>query len=227
MSVSQTYPQMDIEQSRFNMMEQQIRPWDVLDQNVLDRFEATPRELFVPPEYKNLAYADIQIPYSFGQVMLEPRVDARLIQALKITPLDNILEIGTGTGFTTAILAQLGRSVTSVDYYEALLDQAAFRLKSLNIDNTILKQGDASKGYDAAEFAFDVIFISGRMPSLPDSFKHILNRGGRLVVFTGNSPTIAATLIQRSSKDDWTTKTLFEADAPTLIHCEQPDAFTF
>ncbi|RMH20282.1 MAG: protein-L-isoaspartate O-methyltransferase [Gammaproteobacteria bacterium] len=218
---------MDMQLARFNMMEQQIRPWDVLDQNVLDAIEDTPRELFVPPEFHNLAYADIRIPIGHDQVMLEPKIDARLIQELRITKLDRILEIGTGTGYTTALLARLGLHVTSVDYFSDFLDQAAFRLKSIGLDNVQLVQGDASKGWKADDFSFDVIFISGYMPKLQKGYKNIMNRGGRLVYFSGEKPVMSAVLVERCDIDSWHSEALFESEVPALIHCEPEKRFIF
>lgn len=228
MSPTQTATQTDFLQARYNMMEQQIRPWDVLDQNVLNLVNTTPRELFIPPEYKNLAYADIKIPIGHDQYMLEPRVEARLVQSLEISKLDNILEIGTGTGYTTALLAQLGRSVTSVDYYDDFLDQAAFRLKSLNIHNVSLHQGCAAHGWDAGSaYEFDAILINGTLPSIPDSYKQLMNRSGRLLAFTGAEPTIAVIRIRRVGENDWHSETLFEANAPQLLNTECPASFVF
>lgn len=214
------------EQARFNMVEQQIRPAEVLDQRVLEVVAHTPREAFVPADYRDLAFSDINIPLPNGQVMMKPIMEGRLLQALNIQPEDAILEIGTGSGYFTALLAKLGKHVHSVEIDADTMAAARQRLTAQGIDNITLLQGDASHGWDQGG-PFDVIAITGSLPVLPESFQQQLTIGGRMVAIVGQSPVMQALLITRTSEAEWTTKSLFETDFPVLINAEQPPAFVF
>jgi protein-L-isoaspartate(D-aspartate) O-methyltransferase len=214
------------EQARFNMIEQQIRPAEVLDQRVLDVIAQIPREDFVPAEYRGLAFSDTNIPLANGQQMMCPIMEARLLQALNIQPGEKILEIGTGSGYLTALLATLGGAVNSVEIDPQLLAQAEAKLAAHHIDNVTLHQGDAARGWDQ-NGPFDVIAITGSLPILLDSFQHNLTVGGRMVVIVGQSPVMEAQLITRIAEDQWRTEHLFETDFPALLNAEQPQAFVF
>ena len=217
---------MDIEKARFNMIEQQIRPAEVLDTRVLDTIATTPREAFVPAEYRDLAFSDTNIPLGHGQAMMKPILEARLLQALDVQPTDKVLEIGTGSGYLTALLAKLGAHVFSVEIQPELLEQARARLAAQGIDNVTLEQGDAAHGWDGNN-PFDVIVITGSLPILPESFQRGLTVGGRLVVIVGSAPAMDVRLITRVAEDSWTSESLFETELPALANAEQPSAFVF
>ena len=217
--------EMNLDQAHFNMVEQQIRPWEVLDQQVLDVIANIPREQFVPQQYRNLAFADVRIPLGHSQVMMNPNVEGRLLQALSITAADNILEIGTGSGYLCACLAQLGRQVISVDIFPELTQTASQTLQKLGIKNTRLYTGDAAKGWK--EQRHDVIAITGSLPSLSKRWRESLNIGGRLFVIVGESPIMEALLITRTSEDEWTQESLFDTELPALLNVKKPSAFVF
>jgi len=217
---------LNFEQARFNMIEQQIRPAEVLDYRVLDTIAATPREDFVPEDYRELAFSDINIPISSDEIMMKPIMEARLLQALDVQPGDKILEIGTGSGYFTALLAKLGQSVDSIDIDPALQQQAQTRLTAQGISNVSLIEGDAAHGWDESG-SYDVIAITGSLPILPESMKQKLTVNGRLVAIIGTAPVMEATLITRLSDDQWTTDTLYETELPALKNAEQPQGFVF
>lgn len=216
----------NLTQARHNMIEQQIRPWDVLDQRVLDLIEALPREGFVPKTYLTLAYADLNIPLAHDQVMMAPKVEARLLQSLAVRPQDVALEIGTGSGYLTALLARSARKVYSVDIYPDLVEEAGRRLVAHSIDNVMLETGDAANGWDH-HAPYDVIAVTGSLPILPDALRRSLARGGRLFVITGEAPVMEARLITRTGEQEWTDKGLFETVLPPLVNAQPPRRFTF
>jgi protein-L-isoaspartate(D-aspartate) O-methyltransferase len=217
--------EMNFELARFNMVEQQVRTWDVLDPKVLDALKAIPREHYVPDEYHRLSYADTNIPLGDGQTMMKPVIEARLIQALDIQPDDKILEIGTGSGYLTALLAHLGQHVTSVEINPALQEAAAKRLSQEGIMNVRLKLGDASNGWET-DAPYDVIAITGSYPvTAPDSLRQSLTIGGRMFVVTGESPVMEATLISRVGEKEWTSDILFETDILKLENVAEPQRF--
>jgi protein-L-isoaspartate(D-aspartate) O-methyltransferase len=220
----------NIEKARFNMIQQQIRPAEVLDQRVLDTINRIPREDFVPAAFRELAFADTNIPLSRtrepGKLMMKPIMEARLLQALNVQPGDKILEVGTGSGYFTALLATLGGHVHSVEIDAELLGQAQAKLAAHNITNVSLLEGDAAQGWSQNN-PYDVIAITGSLPILPDSFKQALNIGGRLVAIVGTSPVMEALLIMRIAEDQWATEVLFETDFPSLENALQPEAFVF
>jgi len=217
---------MGLEQARFNMIEQQIRPWDVLDQGILDLLLEVPRDHFVDELHQGLAYADTAIALGHGQVMMHPKIEARMLQALQIHPTDRALEIGTGSGFVTALLANLAHHVTSVDIHADFTEQARQRLKALAINNISLKTGDAAQGWDEGQL-YDVIAITGSLPVLPDAFKKIMNRGGRLFAILGEAPVMEAVLIRRIGNNEWTQENLFETELPALLNARAPSTFVF
>ena len=212
---------MNLEQARFNMVEQQVRPWDVLDQRVLDRLAEVPREDFVPPAYKNLAYADTQIPIGQGQIMLPPKIEARLLQALDLKEPDLVLEIGTGTGYLTAVMAGLAGQVISVDIFPELRCLPAPYLR-----NVSLVVGDAAQGWLKGG-PFDAIAVTGSLPNLPKAFLEALKLGGRLFVVLGRAPAMEAVLITRVGEREWSREGLFETVIPALLNSEPKPKFTF
>jgi len=214
------------EKARFNMIEQQIRPWDVLDPGTLELLENIPREQFVPEDYRELAYADIGIPLAHGQVMMHPIVEARMLQALELNKGDNVLEIGTGSGYVTSMLAAASSHVTSVDINPDFISDAGKRLAEHNIKNVTLECGDASQGWKSDE-AFDAIVITGSLPSLPESYAELLNRGGRIFTIIGEAPAMHATLLRRTDDGDLVSEQLFETELPALINADKPSSFVF
>lgn len=218
--------ELDIELARNNMLEQQIRPWDVLDQRVLDVIKQVPREHFVPEQYKNLAFSDMQVPINEDQMMMEPKLEARLLQTLQIEPKDRILEIGTGTGYMTACLARLGNEVVTVDIDPELSRQAQQSLAGQGIENVAFQVGDASESW-GRDGEFDVIAITGSLPEPPESYKQQLRNNGRLFVIEGDGPLMEAKLITRIGKSDWSIESLFETFLPALVNTGNTDAFVF
>ncbi len=215
---------MNIEQARFNMVEQQIRTWEVLDQQVLDLMAEVPREDFVPAAYRNLAFADTCIPLGHGQSMMVPRVEARMLQALQVERDDRILEVGTGSGFVTALLARLGGHVTSIEIVEALSSSARTKLDAHGIENFDLYTGDASHSWERAA-PYDVIAVTGSLPAPEDRFQNNLAVGGRLFVVVGREPAMQALLITRNSESQWASECLFETVLPPLVGVEEPERF--
>jgi protein-L-isoaspartate(D-aspartate) O-methyltransferase len=215
---------MNVEQARFNMVEQQIRTWEVLDQQVLDLMAKVPREDFVPAAYRNLAFADTCIPLDHGQSMMCPRVEARMLQALQVESRDRILEVGTGSGFVTALLARLGGHVTSIEIHDSLKSAAKAKLAAHGIENVDLYAGDASRGWDRAA-PYDVIAVTGSLPMLDENFQNSLAVGGRLFVVVGQEPAMEALLITRNSDTQWATDCLFETVLLSLVGVEQPKRF--
>ncbi len=201
--------ELNFAQARFNMVEQQVRPWEVLDERVLAVLEYLPREAFVPRQYRNLAYADIQLPLPYGEVMMEPRIEARLLQALDPHPDESVLEIGTGTGFLSACLARLAGEVTSVDIHAEFREWAATQLAAQAIRNVRFEVGDAAEGWDDGR-RYDAIAVTGSLPELHQGYHHSLSIGGRLFLIVGDEPIMEALLITRVSEDQWATESLLD-----------------
>jgi protein-L-isoaspartate(D-aspartate) O-methyltransferase len=218
--------QTEIEQARFNMIEQQIRPWDVLDQRVLDVMNNIPREQFVPESCRSLAFADTSIPLGHDQVMMAPKLEGRLLQALAIKPDDTVLEIGTGSGYLTACLASLGQHVTSIDIMPDFTAAAGAKLKALNINNVTLKTADAAAGIEDDE-RYDAIAVTGSLPLLQQQFQRNLKIGGRLFVITGSLPVMEANLITRVDEHNWASECLLETCIPPLLNATRPQDFIF
>jgi protein-L-isoaspartate(D-aspartate) O-methyltransferase len=218
--------ELNVEQARFNMIEQQIRPWEVLDQRVLDAIAATPREQFVPEQYRRLAFADTQIPLGEGEVMMEPKLEGRLVQALQIQPGDTALEIGTGSGYLCALLARLGSWVSSVEYHQHFSDRAARQLKAAGIDNVTLAVGDALGGWKAPA-QYDVVAVTGSVPVFTHAFDDCVKLGGRLFMIIGNAPIMEAVLLTRTGANSWSRESLFETLVPPLIGAVRPQRFVF
>jgi protein-L-isoaspartate(D-aspartate) O-methyltransferase len=203
------------------MIEQQIRPWDVLDQRVLDLIGEVAREDFVPPEYRGVAYADAAIPIGHGQVMMHPNVEGRLLQALAVDGTDVVLEIGTGTGYLTALLARAARHVYSVDIVPEFREPAEERLALYGIHNVTLETGDASQGW-VRHAPYDAIAVTGSMRDLPEGLLRCLNRGGRLFAVLGEAPIMEAVLVRRTGEREWSREGLFETVLPPLINAVRP-----
>ncbi|RRQ21605.1 protein-L-isoaspartate O-methyltransferase family protein [Thiohalobacter thiocyanaticus] len=217
----------DFERARYNMIEQQIRPWEVLDQRVLDVLMQTPREDFVPPQYRStLAFSDISLPLEHGQVMLPPKLEGRLLQSLAIRPTDRILEVGTGSGYLTACLARLGREVLSLDLYADFKYAAERKLEQHGITNVELRTDDAASGW-GAEQSFDAIAVTGSLPLLHRGFHNALAVGGRLFVIVGKPPVMEAMLITRVAADQWAAESLFDTSAPPLENAPRIENFDF
>jgi len=220
---------MNIEQARHNMIEQQIRTWEVLDQRVLDLILRTPREEYVPRRYRNLAFNDMEIPLGNGEVMMSPKLEGRMLQALEVQPGDRILEVGTGSGYVTALLAAAGEQVCSVDIHPQFTNDAGRALAEHGVDNVTLETGDAANGWDK-HGPYDVIAVTGSLPELTDSFESFrksLKAGGRLFVVVGNAPVMEALLITRTGEDVWEQKALFETVVPPLVNAPRPRHFRF
>ena len=215
-----------LEIARYNMVEQQIRPADVLDSHVLDLISEMPREDFVPADYKELAYSDINVPIGFGQTMLKPIQEARFIQALNIQKSDKVLEIGTGSGFMTALLSKLADHVTSVEIVPQLADQAKARLAAHNIINNGIEIGDAAEGW-VKNAPYNVIAVTGSMPILSETLKNQLAINGRMCIAVGTSPVMTVYLITRINETQWSQEPLYETVIPPLQNVKQPEAFVF
>jgi len=215
---------MNYEQARFNMIEQQIRPWDVLDQRVLDLIARVPREDFVPENCRGIAFTDMNTPLGRNEVMMAPKLEARMIQALDVRPSDKALEVGTGSGYVTALLANLARHVYSVDIIPEFKTEAQKKLAEHSLSNVTLEVGDAACGWDR-HGPYDVIAITGSMPMLPESFQQSLSIGGRLFAIVGDSPVMEAVLITRVGEDEWSKESLFETDLPPLMNAPEPQRF--
>ncbi len=217
---------LNIEQARFNMIEQQVRTWEVLDQRVLDVMSAVPREQFVPEQYGSLAFADIQIPIGEGQVMMEPKLEGRLLQALGLKPADRVLEIGTGSGYLTACLAKLADKVVTMERSEALSAAAQARLTALGIRNVTFCIGACAQGWDQ-DPPFDAIALTGSCPELPEDYKRQLKVGGRLFVVVGEAPIMEAMLVTRLGQQEWSSESLFDTTLPMLEGVQRPQHFVF
>lgn len=217
---------MDFASARHNMVASQVRTWDVLNPSVLNAMEQLPREDFVPALFKNLAYADTAIPLSGEQTMLPPKEQGRILQALTIQPFERVLEICTGTGYLTALLARFAKEVVSVDINPALQAQAKCNLQQHGIDNVELITADASHGFEQRG-TFDIIVITGGLPKLPQAYKKILNLNGRIFVIIGKAPVMHATLINHPTADVWQTSVLYETVVPMMEHADSLKEFDF
>ena len=217
---------MNLEQARFNMIEQQIRTWEVLDASVLDLLFEVKREDFVPEAHRAIAFADLEVPLGHGEAMLPPKVEARIVQELAIQPHESVYEVGTGSGYLTALLARFARHVTSVEIHPDLSTRAAANLKRAGVDNATLLQGDGSRA-PLAESAFDVIVIGGSMPVLPQAFLDRLAVGGRLFVFLGDPPAMKAEIIRQPVAGAFQRGELFETVVKPLVNAAQPSRFRF
>jgi protein-L-isoaspartate(D-aspartate) O-methyltransferase len=221
---------MNIEKNRFNMIEQQIRTWDVLDQDVLDLLTVVKREFFVPAAYKGLAFIDTEIPLPCGEAMLTPKLEARMLQELAVKKHEQVLEIGAGSGYMAALLAYQARRVVTVEIEPELKALAEKNLAEYGVTNVEVVLGDAAQGWPGSGVngaPYDVIVVSGSLPVLPDAFLKQLNIGGRLIVILGEAPVMTAEIITRRSDIVYDTVKLFETCVKPLRNAVAPSHFKF
>lgn len=217
---------MDIKQARFNMIEQQIRTWEVLDQDVLDLLNEIHREEFVPEAYKDLAFADTCIPIGHEQTTMTPKLEARLLQSLEVKPDESVLEIGTGCAYLTTLLAKSAKHVKSIDIFPDFIDSAKVKIAKTGLNNIELECKDAYTLFDQSE-KYDVIALTASLPSMDDRFLELLNEQGRLFVIVGESPAMEARVYTKHNISDYSCEGLFETDLPALIGVEQKNRFEF
>ena len=217
---------MNIEQARFNMIEQQIRPWDVLDPQVLDLLFVVKREDFTPPAYRNLAFADMEIPLGDGQMMLAPKIEAKMLQELGLKKTDKVLEIGTGSGYMAALLAARAEHVVTVECRPALVDIAKQNLERAGVTNVTVELGDGANGW-SQRGPYDAIVVSGAIPAGPDALLKQLRVGGRLAVVVGEAPVMEAQLITCTADGIYNTVNLFETVIPALDGFVAKESFSF
>jgi len=216
----------DLETARFNMVAQQIRPFEVFDGRVLDTLQTVPRECFVSKEYQGLAFADIAVEIGDGQQMMKPVQEARMLQALNVQPGESVLEIGTGSGFISACLAHLGGVVTSYEIRPALSEIAAGQLRALNVKNVELVTGDGLHA-TLAPGGFKVIAVTGSSPTYPSNLETLLAPGGRMFVVVGEGPAMEALLVSRNDDGDIWKEGLFETELPALENAPRKNHFVF
>jgi protein-L-isoaspartate(D-aspartate) O-methyltransferase len=217
---------MNLEQARTNMVEQQIRTWDVLDQDVLDLLYVVPREEFVPPQHRALAFSDLRIPLEGGQRMWEPKMEARALQELAVHKTDRVLEVGTGSGYLTALLAHRAAQVISVEIDPRLAEFGRRNLERHGADNVRLEVGDAARGWPG-HAPYQVIVLTGSTPLLPRAFLEQLDVGGRLLAVVGEPPVMSARLVTCTAPGAYSSNDLFETVIEPLVNCERPSRFRF
>ncbi|RFF28538.1 MULTISPECIES: protein-L-isoaspartate O-methyltransferase [unclassified Wenzhouxiangella] len=217
---------LNLEQARSNMVEQQVRTWEVLDPLVLEALREVPREDFAPSDYRRMAFSDLRIPLPHDQFMMKPIEEGRMLQSLEIQPGQRVLEIGTGSGFTAACLAYMGASVLSIDIFEELTERARRRFKRLAIDGIEVRQADALGDFDPGE-TFDAVAVTGSAAEVPERFRQWVKPGGRLFAVRGFSPVMEAISMTRSEHDHWQVDSLFDTDLPRLVGAEDRPQFEF
>lgn len=217
---------MNIDNARFNMIEQQIRPWEVLDPEVLSLLSVVKRELYVPSVYRDLAFADLELPLPGGQKMLAPRVEARMLQALAVKKHESILEIGAGSGYMAALLAHRGQHVVTVDIDPALVQFAADNLRDNGVSNAEVVLADAARGLPE-KGPYDVICVSGGLPVVPQELLEQLKVGGRLAAFVGSRPVMKAQIITRIDDKQFRVADVFETYVDHLVNAMEPSRFKF
>jgi len=234
MTPANTPDQAALEQARFNMIEQQIRPWEVLDGQVLDLLGRVHREDFAPPAHKSLAFADMELPLTHpaveGQVMLAPKVEARLLQNLALKPTDKVLEVGAGSGYMAALLASLSHSVVSLEIDAGLARLARQNLQTAGIHNVDVREADAAANGFAAcasQSPFDAIVLSGSVAEVPPALLDLLAPGGRLAAIVGSEPVMRATIITRMDNASFQTAQPWDTVAPRLRNFPEPSRFRF
>ena len=217
---------MNIEQARFNMIEQQIRPWNVLDQDVLDLLVVVKREEFVPAACKALAFVDTEIPLPGGEAMFTPKMEARILQELMLKKHETVLEIGAGSGYMAALLAHKGRHVTTVEISPELKAMAEANLARAGVANVTVEEGNGAGGWDKGA-PFDVIVISGALEVLPEAFLKQVKVGGRIAAILGTAPVMSVNVITRVSDTAYDTVKVFETNVKPLRGAQAVSHFTF
>ncbi|MCI1191341.1 protein-L-isoaspartate O-methyltransferase [Calidifontimicrobium sp. SYSU G02091] len=221
---------MNVEQARFNMIEQQIRPWEVLDQGVLDLLAVVHREDFVPPAYRALAFVDMQVPLREqgrnGQCMLEPKVEARLLQELQVRKHEKVLEVGTGSGYMAALLAHQAQQVHSIEIVPELAAMARENLRRAAVRNVTVHDGDGARGLPG-QAPFDVIVLSGSVAAVPQALLDQLKVGGRLAAIVGDEPVMRASVYTRTGEREFGHVEVFDTVAPRLLGFDEPPRFRF
>ena len=217
---------MDLEQARTNMVEQQIRTWEVLDQDVLDLLYVVPREEFVPEKHRALAFSDLQIPLGEGERMWEPKLEARVLQELDVHKADRVLEVGTGSGYFTALLAHRAAHVHSVEIKPALAAFGRRNLERHGTTNVTLETGDAARGWKR-HAPYHVIVLTGSTPVLAQAFLEQLEVGGRLFAVVGEAPAMTARIASCTAPQAYHSVDLFETVVAPLVNAEQPPRFRF
>ena len=220
---------MNIEKARFNMIEQQIRTWDVLDLDILDLLVVVKREAFVPEAYRSLAFVDTEIPLPGGEHMFTPKMEARIVQEVAVKKHENVLEVGAGSGYMAALLAHKARHVTTVEIDPTLRDMAKKNLADYGVSNVDVELGNGAHGWAKAgtKEPYDVIVISGSLPVLPDTFLSQIKIGGRIFAIVGEAPVMTAQVITRVSDSSYNTVKLFETNVKPLRETVGPSHFTF
>jgi len=208
---------LNIELARNNMIEQQVRPWDVLDERVLEALSAIRREDFVPETVKNLAFADLELPLGHGEIMMKPVVEGRVLQSVVPTKSESVLEIGTGSGFFAACLARMSAEVVSVEQHADFVEAARIRLAAARTANVKVECAEAVSGYQPGR-QFDVMVVTGAVATLPPRWREWIKPGGRLFAIVGESPVQRAVLYTRAAGGEWSEQPLFETDLPYLAH---------
>jgi protein-L-isoaspartate(D-aspartate) O-methyltransferase len=217
---------MNVEQARANMVEQQIRPWEVLDQDVLDLLYFVPREEFVPAKHRSLAFSDLEIPIGEGETMWAPKLEARVLQELNARKTDRVLEVGTGSGYLTALLSHRAAHVFSVEIKPKLAAFGRANLERHGAENVTLEIGDAARGWPS-HAPYDVIVLTGSTPILPGAFVEQLSPGGRLFAVVGEPPVMTARIVAAAAPGAWRSIDLFETVIAPLVNAERPSRFRF
>ncbi|MDX9700581.1 MAG: protein-L-isoaspartate O-methyltransferase [Rhodocyclaceae bacterium] len=217
---------MNFEQARFNMVEQQIRPWEVLDQEVLDLMMTVKREEFVPVEHRNLAFSEVEIPIGCGQVMLKPIIEGKILQAVQVRRSDSVLEIGSGSGYFAALLAARADWVRTVEIEPELVRLASTNLDRYGVQNVLVEEGDGAQGW-ALRAPYDLIVVSGGLPAIPQALLEQLKPGGRLFAFVGEAPLMKARLVTCVAEGRFATEDIFETVVPPLRNAQRGDTFQF
>lgn len=218
---------MNIEKARFNMIEQQIRPWNVLDQDILDVLFVVKREDFVPMAYKSQAFMDTEIPLPGGESMLTPKYEARILQEAKIKKHESVLEIGAGSGYMAALLAARARHVTTLEILPELKELAQKNLSAYGINNVEVVEADGAQGWSGNSAQFDVIVVSGSLPSLPEGLLKQVKIGGRILATIGEEPVMTTQIVTRVSDTTFETVSLFETTLKPLRNAAAPSQFKF
>jgi protein-L-isoaspartate(D-aspartate) O-methyltransferase len=222
---------MNIEQARFNMIEQQIRPWNVLDTDILDLLHVVKREQFVPAAYQNLAFADAEIPLPSGEAMLNPKLEARVLQEIGLKKHENVLEIGTGSGYMAALMAHRAAKVTTVEVNPEIKELAEKNLLKAGISNVVVKLGNGAAGWKEESkdggAPYDVIVISGALEVLPEAFLKQVKVGGRIAAIVGQPPAMEFNIVTRTGENSWSTVKVFETNVKYLTGAPAVSHFQF